>query len=73
MGKNSDMSARTLIADAWVEYVINDYYKVNAGLLKLPFSRHMQQSGAKLHVLDFHGSFLKRSGAAMVTGIWESW
>ncbi len=65
MGKNSDMSARTLIADAWVEFIITDYLRVNAGLLKLPFSRHMQQSGAKLHGLDFHGSFLNRSGVAI--------
>jgi len=65
MGKDGNMSARTLIADAWVEYIINDYLKVNAGLLKLPFSRHMQQSGGKLHGLDFHDSFLKRSGVAI--------
>ncbi|MBE9569060.1 MAG: hypothetical protein IMF11_00400 [Proteobacteria bacterium] len=65
MGKDGDMSPRTLIADAWVEYAVADYLKVNAGLLKLPFSRHMQQSGAKLHGLDFHGSFLKRSGVAI--------
>ena len=65
MGKDGDMSPRTLIADAWVEYAVNDYWKINAGLLKLPFSRHMQQSGAKLHGLDFHGSFLKRAGVAI--------
>jgi hypothetical protein len=62
MGKNGDMSSRTLIADAWVEYTISDSLKINAGLLKLPFSRHMQQTGAKLHGLDFHGTFLKRYG-----------
>ena len=62
MGKNGDMSSRTLIADAWMEFVIGDYLKINAGLLKLPFSRHMQQTGAKLHGLDFHGSCLKRYG-----------
>jgi len=65
MGKDGNMSGRTLIADAWVEYVVNDNLKVNAGLLKLPFSRHMQQTGAKLHGLDFHSSFLKRSGVAI--------
>jgi len=65
MGKNSSMSSRTLIADAWVEFIVNDYFKVNAGLLKLPFSRHMQQTGAKLHGLDFHGSYLKRSGVGI--------
>jgi hypothetical protein len=62
MGKNGDMSARTLIVDAWIEYVISDYLKINAGLLKLPFSRHMQQSGSKLHGLDFHNTFLQRFG-----------
>jgi len=62
MGKNGDMSSRTLIADAWMEFVIADYLKINAGLLKLPFSRHMQQTGAKLHGLDFHGSCLCRYG-----------
>jgi hypothetical protein len=65
MGKDGNMSGRTLIADAWVEYIVTDYFKVNAGLLKLPFSRHMQQTSAKLHGLDFHGSFLKRSGVAI--------
>jgi len=65
MGKDGDMSPRTLIAGAWVEYIIADYLKVNAGLLKLPFSRDMQQSGGKLHGLDFHNSFLKRDGVAI--------
>jgi len=62
MGVNGDMSARTLIADAWVEFVTSEHLKINAGLLKLPFSRHMQQTGAKLHGLEFHGSFLNRAG-----------
>ncbi len=62
MGQDGNMTARTLIADAWVEFVVADYLKINAGLLKLPFSRHMQQTGAKLHGLDFHGSFLQRYG-----------
>ncbi|MBN1222722.1 MAG: hypothetical protein JXB23_05705 [Candidatus Aminicenantes bacterium] len=62
MGKNGDMSSRTLIADAWMEFVISDYLTINAGLLKLPFSRHMQQTGGKLHGLDFHGSYLMRYG-----------
>lgn len=65
MGKDGDMSPRTLIADAWVEFIIADDLRVNAGLLKLPFSRHMQQSGAKLHGLDFHGSFLRRAGVSI--------
>jgi hypothetical protein len=54
MGKDGNMSSRTLIADAWKEFVISDYLKINAGLLKLPFSRHMQQTGAKLHGLMIH-------------------
>jgi len=62
MGVKGDMSSRTLIADAWVEFVTSEHLKINAGLLKLPFSRHMQQTGAKLHGLEFHGSYLKRSG-----------
>jgi hypothetical protein len=65
MGIDGDMSPRTLIADAWVEYDVADYLKINAGLLKLPFSRHMQQTGGKLHGLDFHDSFLKRDGVAI--------
>jgi len=62
MGKDGNMTSRTLIADAWIEFLISDYLKINAGLLKLPFSRHMQQTGAKLHGLDFHGFCLKRYG-----------
>lgn len=62
MGVNGDMTARTLIADAWVEYVASEHLRINAGLLKLPFSRHMQQTGAKLHGLDFHGFCLMRAG-----------
>jgi hypothetical protein len=62
MGKDGNMTCRTMIADAWMEFSISDYLTINAGLLKLPFSRHMQQTGAKLHGLDFHGAFLKRYG-----------
>jgi len=62
MGKDGNMTSRTMIADAWMEFVFSDALKINAGLLKLPFSRHMQQTGAKLHGLDFHGSYLQRAG-----------
>ena len=65
MGADGDMSSRTLIADAWVEFVVDDCLRLNAGLLKLPFSRHMQQTGGKLHGLEFHGSFLKRAGVSI--------
>jgi hypothetical protein len=62
MGKDGDMSSRTMIADAWVEFVLADCCRIDAGLLKLPFSRHMQQTGAKLHGIDFHGTFLNTCG-----------
>jgi hypothetical protein len=62
MGKDGNMTSRTLIADAWMEFALSDAFKINAGLLKLPFSRHMQQSAGKLHGVDFHGTFLKRAG-----------
>ena len=62
MGKDGNMSSRTLIADAWMEFTLSESLTINAGLLKLPFSRHMQQTGAKLHGLDFHGAFLQRYG-----------
>ena len=62
MGKDGNMSSRTLIADAWMEFTISESLTINSGLLKLPFSRHMQQTGAKLHGLDFHGAFLQRYG-----------
>jgi hypothetical protein len=62
MGKDGNMTSRTMIADAWVEFAVSDAFKINAGLLKLPFSRHMQQTGAKLHGIDFHGTFLQRAG-----------
>ncbi|MBN2246371.1 MAG: hypothetical protein JW755_11060 [Candidatus Aminicenantes bacterium] len=62
MGKDGNMTARTLIADAWMEFVFSDALKINAGLLKLPFSRHMQQTAAKLHGVDFHGTYLARAG-----------
>lgn len=62
MGKDGNMTSRTMIADAWMEFTLSESLTINAGLLKLPFSRHMQQTGAKLHGLDFHGAFLKRYG-----------
>ena len=62
MGKDGNMTSRNLIADAWMEFVISDALKINAGLLKLPFSRHMQQTGGKLHGIDFHGAYLQRAG-----------
>jgi len=58
-GKTGDFSARTWIADAWLEFNFSKKFKINIGQVKLPFTRHMQQSGASLHGLDFHGSFIK--------------
>jgi len=58
-GKDGNFSARTWIADAWLEYTYSKKFKINIGQVKLPFTRHMQQSGASLHGLDFHGSFIK--------------
>lgn len=62
MGKDGDSTSRTMIADAWMEFTVSDALIINAGLLKLPFSRHMQQTGSKQHGLDFHGTFLQRYG-----------
>jgi hypothetical protein len=62
MGAGGDLSPRELVADAWVNYRVHRSLQLTAGSFLVPFSRHMQQSGMKLHGVDFHGALLKRDG-----------
>lgn len=61
MGRGGDFKPDLTLADAWLQFSLNKMFRVNAGLLKLPFGRHMQLSGGKLHGLDFHGFILQRA------------
>lgn len=51
----------TILGDAWLEGDFGKPFKLNAGLLKLPFSRHGAQGAGALHGIDFHGAFLLRN------------
>jgi hypothetical protein len=61
-GAGGDYSARTWIADAWLELVLSKKVTLDIGQLKLCFSRHMQQTSALLHGIDFHGSYIAYPG-----------
>lgn len=45
LGVRGDHTPTFDISDAWLEYRFGKWLKVDAGLLKLPFGRHMQLSG----------------------------
>ncbi len=64
-GKGGNYAVFEALPDAWVEADFGKALKINIGNLKLPFSWHMQQSGATQHSLDFHGFFLARAGVAI--------
>ncbi len=65
LGKDGDYSGREMLLDAWMEFEISKALKINVGNLKLPFSWHMQQSGATQHSIDFHGAFIKYGNGTM--------
>jgi hypothetical protein len=67
LDKAADERPATIIGDAWMEGEIARELKLNAGLLKLPFSRHGAQGGGSLHGVDFHGAFLRRKGPKPIT------
>ncbi len=60
IGRDANQSPATVIGDAWMEGDIDRAFKINAGLLKLPFTRHGSQGAGALHGIDFHGAFLGR-------------
>lgn len=64
IGQADTQSSPTIIGDAWVEGDFGKTFKLDAGLLKLPFSRHGAQGGGGFHGMDFHGSFLLRNVGA---------
>jgi hypothetical protein len=61
IGRDANQSPATVLGDAWMEGDIDRAFKINAGLLKLPFSRHGAQGAGGLHGIDFHGAFLERN------------
>lgn len=61
-GRAGDNTVSAILRDAWIEYDFSEAFKINAGLMKLPYSRHMQQNFKRLHGLDFHGFFLANTG-----------
>lgn len=62
LGLAGDNTVNASLKDAWIEYHFSKALKVNVGLIKLFFSRHMHQNFRRLHGLDFHGYFLANTG-----------
>lgn len=61
IARDARQSSPTVIGDAWLEGDFGKAFKLNAGLLKLPFSRHGAQGAGALHGIDFHGAFAERA------------
>lgn len=68
-GANGDNDTNVFIADAWFEFFLNRQFRVNVGVLKTAFSRHALFAGAKLHGIDVHSFFIKRSVADQQTHV----
>ncbi len=58
-GKNGDWSGSMFIQDAWVEFNLHEAFKVDAGMLLVPFSHHSMQGAITLLTLDYHGGLVK--------------
>ena len=60
-GAGGNFSADVMFSDAWAEYVLARYFRLQAGLIKGAFARESLLSGAKTHGIEWHGFFLKRA------------
>ena len=68
-GKRGNLNVDTFIQDAWVEFALDDWFIVNAGMLLVPFSHHGMQGAVTLHSLDYHGSLIRYPSGS--TKVWR--
>lgn len=65
LGKAGNTEIDVQLSDAWMEYTASEMLKLDVGMMKLPFTRHMQQNVKRIHGMDFHNFFMVNTGAYM--------
>ena len=58
-GKDGNWDPNFFVQDAWVEFDIAPEFKINLGMLLIPFVHQARQGATTLHTLDYHGGMVK--------------
>ena len=58
-GKDGNWNPNFFVQDAWVEFDIMPEFKINVGMLLIPFIHQSRQGATTLHTLDYHGAMVK--------------
>jgi len=59
IGRNGDWSSPTYVQDAWMTFKPLPELVIDAGMMPVPFTRHILTSAASLNGMDFYGAVLK--------------
>jgi hypothetical protein len=58
-GKGGNFNTSMFIQDAFLTYTFSPAFRVDAGMLLVPFSRHTIEGAIGLHALDYHGDLIR--------------
>ncbi len=58
-GKEGDWTPDMMVQDAFVAFEIHDAFKVDLGMLLVPFIHHAHQGAVNLHTLDYHAALVR--------------
>jgi hypothetical protein len=58
-GKGGNFASTTFIQDAFLTYAFAPEFKIDFGLMLLPFSHHTVEGATGLNALDYHGDLIR--------------
>lgn len=58
-GRGGDFTTSMFIQDAFLTYTFSPAFRIDAGMLLVPFARHTIEGAIGLHALDYHGDLIR--------------
>ena len=58
-GKGGDFSSSMYIQDAFLTYAVAPEFKIDAGMMLVPFARHTIEGAVGLNAIDYHGNTIR--------------
>ena len=58
-GKGGDFSSSTYIQDAFLTYTVAPEFKIDAGMMLVPFARHTIEGAVGLNAIDYHAATIR--------------
>src|SRR4051812_13471871 len=69
LGKGGDFSSSMFIQDAFLTYQFAPEFKIDAGMMLVPFARHTIEGAVGLDAIDYHGELVRLPAGKFSRGV----